>query len=128
MNVRCVGLSGLLALTVAVCAAAEDPKADPKDRLVGVWEAVKSDLPGGTTLAFNPDGRLEVRIKTDKGTNRVEATYAVEGDRLTVQIGGSRNAEGREVVRIVKLTDKELTLKSDNGKVEEFKHVPSERK
>ncbi len=127
MNIRCVGAFCVLGLTV-FCAAAEDPKADPKDKILGVWEVVKSDLPGGTTLAFNRDGKLEVRIKTDKGTTRVDATYAIEGDRLTVQVGAGRNAENREVARIVKLTDKELTLKSDNGKVEEFKHVPSERK
>jgi uncharacterized protein (TIGR03066 family) len=124
MKSRWIGAFAVLTLAVWICAAALVCGAeDPPDQIIGVWETVKSDLPAGSTLAFQRGGKLQVRIKTDKGFTPVDATYTLEGDRLTIQIGPDKKAENREVARIVKLTDKELTIKSESGKVEEFKHV-----
>ena len=78
----------MLAVSALTHAAGGPPTEDDAAGLVGVWEVVKGPpgTPAGSTLAFNPDGQFESRIK---GTsNTFTGRYRVEGDSLMLDPPG----------------------------------------
>lgn len=88
-----VGLVGTL--------AAANPE-ENKDRIVGVWEIVYTDLPEsipvGTRLEFTAAGRLSVLVKEKDGTSRAEdlGGYKVSGETIVLTgKDGKKNDKGR---------------------------------
>src|SRR5262245_39232944 len=76
--------------------------ADNKERIVGVWEIVYSDLPEsipvGTRLEFSAWGKLSVLIKDKDGKGRSEdlGGYKVDGESVTLTgKDGTKNDKGR---------------------------------
>lgn len=85
--------------------AGSAPAASPeenKDRIVGVWEIVYSDLPEnipvGTRLEFSATGKLNVIIKDKDGKTRTEdlGGYKVEKESVVLTgKDGRKNDKGR---------------------------------
>ena len=76
--------------------------ADNKDRIVGVWEIVYSDLPEsipvGTRLEFSAAGKMSVIVKEKDGKSRNEdlGGYKVDGESVTLTgKDGKKNDKGR---------------------------------
>ena len=76
--------------------------ADNKERIVGTWEIVYSDLPDsipvGTRLEFSAAGRLSVSIKDKDGKARSEdlGGYKVDGESVVLTgKDGNKNDKGR---------------------------------
>jgi uncharacterized protein (TIGR03066 family) len=121
MNALRLAVAGALVLALA-CAARAEEKASTKDKLVGVWEVTKGDsLPVGAKLELTKDGKIMLVVKVEEKTIKLEGTYKVEGDKkfkATLKQGGK---ESTETLEITKLTDKELVIKDEKGKVDSFK-------
>jgi uncharacterized protein (TIGR03066 family) len=115
--VICFGLVGTAAAQVK-----KDAKADFKDKIVGVWEVVKSvEVPAGSVMEFAKDGKVTVTVQIQGRPIKSEANYAIEGDKVTIL---SKNREGKEmkhVDTIKTLTDSKLILTSPAGNDIEFK-------
>jgi len=110
----------ILGIAGFASAADKDDKNDNAKKIVGKWEITKSgsELPTGSTVEFTKDGKLTAVIKGDD--NKLEGTYKVEKDKLTVKLkAGDQTVE--ETVTITKLSDTELVLKDKDNKVDEFK-------
>ena len=82
-------------------AAAANPE-DNKDRIVGVWEIVYTDLPEsipmGTRLEFTAAGRLNVIVRDKDGKTRSEDLGGYKVDKESVVLtgkDGSKNDKGR---------------------------------
>jgi uncharacterized protein (TIGR03066 family) len=112
-----LSLALAIVLLFGAAARAEDKKADiDKEKLVGVWEAVKGSesLPIGSTIEFTKDGKLKMTIKADKSIT-LQGTYKVEGAsfKSTLKEG---DKEHTETLKIDKLTDTELVVVDEKGK------------
>ena len=85
--------------------ASSTPAAAPeehKDRIVGVWEIVYTDLPEsipvGTRLEFTSAGKLNVIVKDKDGKTRTEDLGGYKVDKESVVLtgkDGSKNDKGR---------------------------------
>jgi uncharacterized protein (TIGR03066 family) len=96
-------------------------EASNADKLVGVWEVVKSEeAPPGATIEFTKDGKLKMAVNVKGKEMTQEGTYKVEGDKITsVQTFGGK--EHRETAIIQTLNDTTLVTRDEKGKVDEFK-------
>lgn len=118
---------GAAVFGLAGFAGAQDKKDDGKDYaklIVGKWEVDKSgsDLPKGSTLEFTKDGKMTAVVKADGQELKIEGTYKVEKDKLTVKLKlGDQEID--ETATIKKLTDDALHLEDKDKKVDEFKKV-----
>lgn len=104
---------------LGLTAGADD--ADNAKKIVGKWEVSKSgsDLPKGSTVEFTKDNKLNVVFKDNDKETKIDGTYTVAKDKLTVKLkAGDQTVE--ETVTIQKLTDKVLELKDKDGKVDEL--------
>jgi uncharacterized protein (TIGR03066 family) len=119
----------LLGLTLAVGAEPrEDTKVEvTKEKLVGIWEPTKSELPKGSTLEFIKDGKVKLTLKADKEVVVLDGTYVIDGDslKMAMLIDGK---ETKDTLKVIKLTGTELALKDDKNMVDEFKRVVPEKK
>jgi uncharacterized protein (TIGR03066 family) len=91
-------------------------------KIVGNWVIDKSsgDLPPGTTIEFTKDGKLSAMLKIDSQELKIEGTYKIEKDKLTVKLKvGDQSVE--ETATITKLDDSVLEIKDKDGKVDTFK-------
>ena len=117
----------LLAVGVIVCAAsigarAED-KTDYAKMLVGKWEVTKADpgtVPAGTVIEFTKDGKFIVLGKKDDVETKLEGTYTVEKDTFTFKVDVDGN-ERTQTVTIKKISDKEMSTTTAEGKAVELK-------
>jgi uncharacterized protein (TIGR03066 family) len=127
---RCA-LVGCLALVLVGCGGgsgdakkdkdkAQASKKEPtnQEKLVGMWEVTKSaDTPPGALLEFTKDGKMKMKVKIQDKEIAAEGTYSVDGDKInTVGPKGEK-----ETAKIKKLTDTELTIEDEKGKLEEYK-------
>ena len=118
MRTLCAALLGTVMVVCAGAARAED---DNSKKIVGVWEVTKSggDLPVGTTIEFK-DGKIAAVIKSPDGDLKLDGTYKIEKDQLTVKVKiGDQNVE--ETATIKKLTDDALEIEDKDKKVDVFK-------
>ena len=105
-----------------VCAGTAQGQDDNAKKIVGMWEITKAggDLPAGTTIEFTKDGKLNAVIKADGMEVKLDGTYKVEKDKLTVKIKvADQNIE--ETATIKKLTDDALEIEDKDKKVDVFK-------
>jgi uncharacterized protein (TIGR03066 family) len=114
-------------LALAVCsllapaAHAQDPTKIPT--IVGTWKPTKGEIPGGATVEFTKDGKMKLTVTFSGQTVTGEATYKVEGDRITTTRTGPDGKEKVATAKIKKLTSKELVIEDDKGRAMEFKRV-----
>jgi len=119
MKTIALTLAALALLPLSVRAADKDDKAA---KLIGKWEAVKGEIPAGSTAEFSKDGKLTVTVKREDKNVRHEATYKFDGD--TIKFTATRDGQERtETMKVKKLTDKELVVVDPRGKEVEFKKV-----
>jgi uncharacterized protein (TIGR03066 family) len=100
---------------------AETAVVDKADKLVGVWEVVKSEeAPPGATIEFTRDGKMKMTVNAQGKEMTLEGTYKVDGDKITsIQTFGGK--EQRETATIQTLDDTTLITRDEKGKVDEFK-------
>jgi len=110
-----IGLAASHPVAAGKAAAAPAPKAKTnKEKIVGTWlltKLPKGDPPAGYTAEFTKDGKL-------KTTGDGEATYEVDGDKLTIHFTSKDGRPRQKTGTIVKLTDKELQIKDEGGVME----------
>jgi uncharacterized protein (TIGR03066 family) len=94
-----------------------------KDRIVGIWEVSKAEtMPKDATVEFTKDGKLKLNAKGPDGKAlAMEGTYSVDGTKLMTTMKGPDGKDMKETATITKLTDKELAVKDEKGKTDEFK-------
>src|SRR5262245_45850303 len=96
---------------------------DTAKRLIGVWEVTKSDdAPPGATVEFTKDGKILVRAKVKDMDIKVDGTYEVKKDQIVTKVSFGDKSK-TETHTIKKLTDKELIIMDEQGKVEEYKRA-----
>jgi uncharacterized protein (TIGR03066 family) len=116
---------GVAAVVVVLSASAraEDDKVDYAKLIVGKWEvskAVEGGAPVGSLIEFTKDGKLKASIKTGDEPLMLEGTYKVVKDTfvMTLKMG---DEEMTKTITITKISDKEMSTKSEDGKVVELK-------
>lgn len=110
---------GVLVFGFAGSVKAQD---DNAKKIVGIWVLDKSsgDLPVGTAVEFTKDGKLSATVKIETMEIKIDGTYKIEKDKLTVKLkAGEMSIE--ETATITKLTDDALELKDKDGKLDSFK-------
>jgi uncharacterized protein (TIGR03066 family) len=113
-----VALAVFLGLTFVLTAGGDTAKT-----LVGVWEITNNkEAPPGTTVEFTRDGKLKVRAKVGEKELKIDGTYELKDDTIvsTLSFAGKTKTEPS---KIRKLTEKELIVRGEKGKVEEYKRV-----
>jgi uncharacterized protein (TIGR03066 family) len=119
-----LALAGALVvgLTAAAGADEEEPKpgkGDLQKKLVGRWEVAKSTgakgvPPPGATIEFTRGGKVLVTAEQKGKKVRREAAYKVEGKGFTLTLKhGDR--EHTDTIKVVKVDDKELVLREEDG-------------
>jgi len=111
-------------LGVVLVAFAGNAKAEDADakKLVGVWTLAKAggNLPEGSVVAFTKDGKLTVEVKADGKEVKLEGTYTLAKDQLSVKLKlGDDKIE--ETMTVKKLTDDELVTEDKDKKIDSFK-------
>jgi uncharacterized protein (TIGR03066 family) len=125
-------IAGFLVLGLTlVGTAGGDTEKDIAKKLVGKWELTKSSekkgIPPGATIQFTKDGKLKFHLKFGDKDFDFGGSYKLDGKKLTVTIEFMPGKEKTDTVTIEKLTDKELHIKDDKGKVDEFKRVTKKK-
>jgi uncharacterized protein (TIGR03066 family) len=100
----------------------QDPTKKPAS-IVGTWRPTKGEIPAGATVEFTKDGKMKLTVTVSGQTVTGEATFKVDGDRITTSRLGPDGKEKADTAKIKKLTDKELVIEDDKGRALEFKRV-----
>jgi uncharacterized protein (TIGR03066 family) len=113
-----VALAALLGLTLVLTAGSDTAK-----KLVGGCEITNNkEAPPGATVEFTRDGKMQMRAKVGEKELNIDGTYELKDDAIVsrLSIGGKTKTESN---KIRKLTEKELVIVDEKGKVEEYKRV-----
>src|SRR5262245_18993323 len=116
MKVHRVLLAGACFLGLIVIGVAGE---DTAKKLVGVWKVIheKEGAPE-STIEFNKDGKCIMKSKSGDKELKLDRTYKLKGDMLTVALG-----KDMETAKIAKLTEKELVINDEGGKARKFQRV-----
>ena len=120
MKLRLPVLAGLVMLGMSMVAVAGS---DNAKKLVGVWEVSKSDaLLQGATIEFTKDGKMKLKAKFSDKEFIIDGTYKLKErqDYMVLTFGGKTK---EEIGTIKKLTDNELHVEDDKGKIDEYKRI-----
>lgn len=101
--------------------------ADNAKMLVGKWEVTKADegtVPAGTMIEFTKDGKIKLTGKKEGEDVSHEGTYKVDGDTFTITMK-AKDKEVTHKITIVKISEKELSTKNEEGKMVELKKKKS---
>src|SRR5438445_43451 len=115
----------LWAPLAVVCLAVTVGRGDEKDYpklIVGKREVTKADeqtARTGAVIEFTKDGKVMATIKKDDKDATLEGTYKVEGDSFTVTMKVGDD-DRKQKITILKLTDGELHIKNEMGKMSEL--------
>ena len=98
---------------------------DTAKKLVGTWEIVtsQSGAPPGATVEFTKDGKMSLRAKVQNMDIKVDGTYEVKDMSVISKLTGPDGQPHTETHTITKLTDKELSVKDQAGKVDDYKRA-----
>lgn len=116
----------MFAVGFAVCLVAAGARAEDADlgkMLVGKWEITKTAEgapPVGTVVEFTKDGVVKVKGKMGDSEFAMEGKYKVETHKFTCTF---KDGDKEKVIvhDAVKITDKTMSFKGDDGKVIELK-------
>ncbi|HEV3387182.1 MAG TPA: hypothetical protein VG097_20350 [Gemmata sp.] len=119
MKGPCVAAMAVAMFAFAGAGHAQD---DNTKKIIATWELTKSggDLLVGTMIEFAKEPKLNITIKDAMGDFKLEGTYKVEKDKLTVKVTIS-NEMIEETFTIKKLTDDILEVEDKDKKVNAFK-------
>ena len=116
-------LTGILFTGLILADDNEDAATTKK--LLGVWELTKSDvLPeaaGNMTAEFTKDGKITLRGKLAEKKINAAGTFQVKANTITTTIDYGVGIAKSETGKIKKLTEKELIIEDDKGKVDKYK-------
>jgi uncharacterized protein (TIGR03066 family) len=117
-----IGILVFILLSVGGIAALAqaDEKTVDKAKLVGKWKMVKIDgkvPPVDSILEFTKDGKLVFTFGKDGDSRKVESTYSIEGDKITVVVKKG-DSEDKNTETISLQGDKLTITKMDGNKVE----------
>jgi len=117
-------MAAVLALIVLAGSFARADEKIDKTKLVAVWKLVKSDedAPKGATAEFTKDGKLNISFERDGKQEKLEGSYTLEGDKLTVILKKGGN-EDKDMLTIKTLSDDKLVIENKDGKKHEFEKV-----
>jgi uncharacterized protein (TIGR03066 family) len=118
---KLLAIASVLFLGFASAAVAADKADASKEKLVGVWEAAKGDLPKGSTVEFTKDGKIKIEVKAEGKSHSEEGAYELDGNTIKTTHKGKDGKEVKESLKIKKLTDEQLVTEDEKGKVDEFK-------
>jgi uncharacterized protein (TIGR03066 family) len=111
-----------LLLLLPVSSLPED-KIDGK-LLIGKWQPEK--VPEGVTkvvVEYMKEGKLTVDVEAQGGKQKLEGTYTLEGDKLSVKLENNGN-EQIQKRKITKLTDTTLvTINEETKEERKYKRV-----
>jgi uncharacterized protein (TIGR03066 family) len=115
-----------LGVAVVVLVLNSTARADEKDYpklIVGMWvvtKAAEGTVPEGTLIEFSKDGKMKVSAKKGDDDFKLEGTYKVVKDsfEFTLKLG---DMEKSQKITILKLTEKEMATKNEEGKEVELK-------
>jgi uncharacterized protein (TIGR03066 family) len=120
---KAITLGMTLVLLVGLTAAyGEDKKDDNKAKIVGIWEMIKGDLKGAT-IEFTKDGKFKVAYEDEGEKKMTEGTYSIDGESLKAIRKDPDGSDHKETLKITKLTEKDLVVETEDGKVTECKRV-----
>jgi uncharacterized protein (TIGR03066 family) len=111
----------LVVIGFAGFASAADEKIDAK-KLIGKWTLAKEEKGLKMVLDIQEKGKLELTVTVGEKTEKVTGTYALEGDKLTVEMSNNGKSK-KETMTITKLTDTEFVTKDEKGNEEVMKRV-----
>jgi uncharacterized protein (TIGR03066 family) len=119
MNARRIAGAVMVLLAVAVVGAAQT---DNAKKLLGKWELVKGEGPKGAIIEFTDDGKMKLEAKLGDKAIKADGTYKLQGNSIATKIsfGGKTQSE---TSTIKKLTDTELIVEDEKGKVEEYRRL-----
>jgi len=127
MRLFSVAVAVLLAL--AFTAQADDKKEEKKGKidkakLVGTWALEKSegDIKVSIKMEFTKDDKLNVTLGVMGNEIKVNGTYKLEGDKLSVTMK-DKDKEKTDTMTVKEVTDKKLTLADKSGKSETFERA-----
>jgi uncharacterized protein (TIGR03066 family) len=110
-----------LTLALIGTAGGQDKKGIDKAKLIGIWEVVKSEgAPPGATVEFTKDGKLILKAKVGDKDFNLEGTYKLEGDKIH-SVLKIMDKELKDTSTIKTLSDTQLIVVDEKGKVDEFK-------
>ena len=121
MNVLKLAAVGMAVCLVVPAARAED--SNLAKMLVGKWEITKAaegTPPAGTVVEFTKDGTVRVVGKKDDKEFAMEGKYKVETHAFMCTFKDG-DKEKTIVHKDVKITDKTMTFKTEDGAVVELK-------
>ena len=114
----------MFAVMGLVTGATADDKKDVKidgKKLIGKWEP--TDKKGGPgVIEFTKDGKLIVSGDLGGKELKIEGTYKLDGNKLTLAMKFMDN-DIKETVTLTKLTDEEMEGEDSKGKKETFKRI-----
>src|SRR4051812_19110738 len=96
----------LAAVAVALVVIGSAAAADKVDaaKLVGTWELTKSadpDGPKSATVEFTKDNKVTIAFDANGKELKLEGTYKVDGDKLTVKLSfpGGKDNEDTDTIK-----------------------------
>lgn len=104
----------LFALAAGAAGTAADDKIDTK-KLLGKWEPKDAKKDVKIVLEFAKDGKLVVTSPGPEKESRLEGTYKLDGNKLTLHLKVG-DQEVKDTVTITRLTDDEMEGESDGKK------------
>jgi uncharacterized protein (TIGR03066 family) len=114
---------GVALVAVMGLAAGADDKDDKKDskidgkKLIGKWTPKDAKKDAGLVIEFTKDGKLILYVDIAGKTEKVEGTYKLDGNKLTLAIKFGEK-ENKETLTILRLTDEELESEDSKGQKE----------
>ena len=102
-----------------------EDKEDTAKSLIGKWEVTKAEegtVPLGSLIEFTKDGKIMASFKKDGEEMKLEGTYKLVGDTLTVTMKVGEEEKSNKVT-VTKISAKEMTLKDDKDKLVELKKL-----
>src|SRR5271169_2281497 len=106
-TVICLAITG----TAAAQVTKDTKAANNKDKIVGVWIVVKGEgVPAGTPMEFTKDGKLILKFDVNGKEFKMEGSYKIDGDKVTVSMKTPDGKEDSETDTIKTLTDSMLVV------------------
>jgi uncharacterized protein (TIGR03066 family) len=119
-----LGCGLAVALAVAAGAPAQETKGEKIDakKLIGKWQPAEKKDKEAVTIEFAKDGKLYLTADFGGKAEKLEGTYKLDGNKLTVGVKLG-DKEQTETVTVTRLTDDELMTEDSKGKKETLKKI-----
>jgi len=108
-----------LGVLLVASAGLTQEKIDAK-KIIGKWSPV--DNKDSIIVEFTKDNKLVLSVVFEGKTEKLEGTYKLDGNKLTIVVA-PKGKEEKEEMTVNKLTDEELETTDAKGKKETLKKV-----